>query len=54
VPLHQETLPPPEVNPMPPPDGPAPVLEPQEGRVPNSHIRKVSKKRFRAAPTDSR
>jgi hypothetical protein len=54
VPLHQEALPPPEVSPTPPPDEPAPVVEPQEGRIENPQIRKVSKKRLRAAPTDNR
>lgn len=54
VPLHQEALPPPDVSPMPPPDEPAPVVEPQEGRIQNPQIRKVSKKRLRAAPADNR
>jgi len=53
-PLHHEALPPPDVSPMPLPEEPAPVVEPQEGRIQSPQIRKVSKKRFRAAPADSR
>lgn len=58
VPMSHEPLPPagpvPTPAPVPEPEQPAPIIEPEEGRRPSPQVRKVSKKRVRAVPTDNR